>query len=154
MRCVVEMRRSRCVRRRPQVVRHFALLHARLERSEEPALPSPPLAHQLREREQSAREGAVEEQRSGCSQCKTQHFWSIFVSALMTFWNLCQAEAQQQKCCDKFEKISETARDELASLKKRRIQHFRKNLVDLTELELKHAKVNEQLSPEVYSGGL
>ena len=52
-----------------------------------------------------------------------------------------KAEANQQKCCDKFEKISETAREELASLKTRRIQHFRKNLVDLTELELKHAKV-------------
>ena len=60
-----------------------------------------------------------------------------------------QAEANQQKCCEKFEKISETAKEELTNFKTRRIQHFRKNLVDLTELELKHARVSDRI--ELYA---
>jgi sorting nexin-5/6/32 len=54
---------------------------------------------------------------------------------------LLQAEQTQQQTCEKFEKISDTAKDELVNFKKRRIQHFKKNLVDLSELELKHARV-------------
>ena len=68
-------------------------------------------------------------------------FFKDWRQVSVSFCFVMKAEANQQKCCDKFEKISETAREELASLKTRRIQHFRKNLVDLTELELKHAKV-------------
>ncbi|XP_013414079.1 sorting nexin-6 [Lingula anatina] len=55
------------------------------------------------------------------------------------------AETQQQAACDKFEKISETAKGELTNFKTRRIAHFRKNMVDLVELELKHAKAQVQL---------
>ncbi|WAR19074.1 SNX6-like protein, partial [Mya arenaria] len=50
------------------------------------------------------------------------------------------AESQQQSCCEKFEKISEMAKKELTEFKQRRIAYFKKNFVDLVELELKHAK--------------
>ncbi|KAL5008237.1 hypothetical protein ScPMuIL_013818 [Solemya velum] len=55
------------------------------------------------------------------------------------------AEKEQQLCCEKFEKISETAKKELTEFKTRRIAYFRKNLVDLVELELKHARAQVQL---------
>lgn len=81
-----------------------------------------------------------------------------------------QAETSQQLCCHKFEKISESAKQgeaaaggvrgqgptwgrllpltlvlsssELIDFKTRRVAAFRKNLVELAELELKHAKVS------------
>ncbi|MEQ2304341.1 Sorting nexin-6 [Ameca splendens] len=56
-----------------------------------------------------------------------------------------QAETNQQLCCHKFEKISESAKQELIDFKTRRVAAFRKNLVELAELELKHAKGNLQL---------
>ncbi|XP_053143140.1 sorting nexin-6 isoform X3 [Hemicordylus capensis] len=56
-----------------------------------------------------------------------------------------QAETTQQICCQKFEKISESAKQELIDFKTRRVAAFRKNLVELAELELKHAKGNLQL---------
>jgi len=49
-------------------------------------------------------------------------------------------EDAQQSACEKFESISETAKTELADFKTRRINHFKKNLVDLAELEIKHSK--------------
>lgn len=55
-----------------------------------------------------------------------------------------QAETSQQLCCQKFEKISESAKQELIDFKTR-VAAFRKNLVELAELELKHAKGNLQL---------
>jgi len=55
------------------------------------------------------------------------------------------AENAQQESCNKFERISETAKSELTDFKSRRITHFRKNLVDLAELELKHARAQVQL---------
>jgi len=55
------------------------------------------------------------------------------------------AEELQQQCCEKFESISETAKGELGDFKSRRITHFRKNLVDVAELEIKHAKAQLQL---------
>ncbi|KAM9239190.1 LOW QUALITY PROTEIN: sorting nexin-6 [Leptosomus discolor] len=56
-----------------------------------------------------------------------------------------QAETTQQICCQKFEKISESSKQELIDFKTRRVAAFRKNLVELAELELKHAKGNLQL---------
>ncbi|XP_054678850.1 sorting nexin-5 isoform X3 [Grus americana] len=50
------------------------------------------------------------------------------------------AEAHQQDCCQKFEKISESAKQELMSFKQKRIAAFRKNLIEMAELEIKHAK--------------
>lgn len=55
------------------------------------------------------------------------------------------AEKAQQSCCEKFEKISETAKKELTEFKQRRIGYFKKNFVELVELELKHAKAQVQL---------
>uniref|UniRef100_A0A8C4T2D5 Sorting nexin n=1 Tax=Erpetoichthys calabaricus TaxID=27687 RepID=A0A8C4T2D5_ERPCA len=51
------------------------------------------------------------------------------------------AETSQQVCCQKFERISESAKQELIDFKTRRVAAFRKNLVELAELELKHAKL-------------
>ncbi|KAH0618169.1 hypothetical protein JD844_017159 [Phrynosoma platyrhinos] len=50
------------------------------------------------------------------------------------------AEAHQQECCQRFEKISESAKQELNNFKQKRIAAFRKNLIEMTELEIKHAK--------------
>ncbi|OBS83168.1 hypothetical protein A6R68_22850, partial [Neotoma lepida] len=60
-----------------------------------------------------------------------------------------QAETSQQLCCQKFEKISESAKQELIDFKTRRVAAFRKNLVELAELELKHAKAITQASLEL-----
>ncbi|KAI3367366.1 hypothetical protein L3Q82_026176, partial [Scortum barcoo] len=60
-----------------------------------------------------------------------------------------QAETSQQLCCHKFEKISESAKQELIDFKTRRVAAFRKNLVELAELELKHAKYD--LSASTFS---
>lgn len=56
-----------------------------------------------------------------------------------------QAELHQQQCCQKFEKLSESGKKELTSFKQRRVSAFRKNLVEMTELEIKHAKNNMSL---------
>ncbi|XP_038643431.1 sorting nexin-6-like [Scyliorhinus canicula] len=52
------------------------------------------------------------------------------------------AEANQLLSCQKFEKLSESAKQELTDFKVRRVSAFRKNMVEMTELELKHAKAN------------
>uniref|UniRef100_H3AV26 Sorting nexin 5 n=1 Tax=Latimeria chalumnae TaxID=7897 RepID=H3AV26_LATCH len=56
-----------------------------------------------------------------------------------------QAEKQQQDCCEKFELLSKSAKQELTSFKGRRVSAFRKNLIEMTELEIKHAKNNISL---------
>lgn len=56
------------------------------------------------------------------------------------FWIL-QAEQAQQEACDKFEAMSAKAKEELMDFKKRRVSAFKKNLIDVTELEIKHSKV-------------
>lgn len=53
---------------------------------------------------------------------------------------LAEAEALQQSCNAKFDKISETGKLELQSFKERRVAAFKKNLTELAELEIKHAK--------------
>ncbi|KAF7240496.1 Sorting nexin-5 [Varanus komodoensis] len=50
------------------------------------------------------------------------------------------AEAHQLACCQRFERLSESARQELNSFKQKRVAAFRKNLIEMTELEIKHAK--------------
>lgn len=77
------------------------------------------------------------------------------------------AESHQQLCCQRFERLSDSAKQgkphspgapacrlptlpgslflsspELMDFKSRRISSFRKNLIELAELELKHAKVS------------
>nr|XP_042705691.1 sorting nexin-32 isoform X2 [Chrysemys picta bellii] len=55
------------------------------------------------------------------------------------------AEAHQQLCCQRFEQLSASAKQELTDFKSRRISAFRKNLIELAELELKHAKASSLL---------
>ncbi|KAB1262279.1 Sorting nexin-5 [Camelus dromedarius] len=50
------------------------------------------------------------------------------------------AEAHQQECCQKFEQLSESAKEELISFKRKRVAAFRKNLIEMSELEIKHAR--------------
>ena len=52
------------------------------------------------------------------------------------------AERNQTEACEKFEKMSEIAKVELTDFKARRVVAYRKNLTELAELELKHAKVS------------
>ncbi|XP_032660188.1 sorting nexin-32 isoform X1 [Chelonoidis abingdonii] len=55
------------------------------------------------------------------------------------------AEAHQQLCCQRFEQLSASAKQELTDFKSRRISAFRKNLIELAELEVKHAKASSLL---------
>ncbi|CAI2738463.1 unnamed protein product, partial [Dicrocoelium dendriticum] len=50
------------------------------------------------------------------------------------------AEDAQFAANDRFKIISQSARSELEDFKVRRIKYFHKNLVELAELEVKHAK--------------
>ncbi|XP_072907649.1 sorting nexin-5 [Hemitrygon akajei] len=56
-----------------------------------------------------------------------------------------QAELHHQLCCQKFEKLSDSAKEELTAFRSRRVAAFRKSLIEMTELELKHAKNNVQM---------
>uniref|UniRef100_A0A3B4T884 Sorting nexin 5 n=1 Tax=Seriola dumerili TaxID=41447 RepID=A0A3B4T884_SERDU len=53
-----------------------------------------------------------------------------------------QAEEHQQHCLQKFDKLSESGKKELTGFKGRRVVAFRKNLIEMAELEIKHAKVS------------
>uniref|UniRef100_A0A4X2JV26 Sorting nexin n=2 Tax=Vombatus ursinus TaxID=29139 RepID=A0A4X2JV26_VOMUR len=55
------------------------------------------------------------------------------------------AETHQQLCCRRFEHLSDSAKHELMDFKARRGSAFRKNLIELAELELKHAKASTLL---------
>nr|XP_025860199.1 sorting nexin-32 isoform X4 [Vulpes vulpes] len=55
------------------------------------------------------------------------------------------AESHQQRCCQRFERLSDSAKQELMDFKSRRVISFRKNLIELAELELKHAKASTLL---------
>ncbi|KAL6089020.1 hypothetical protein STEG23_031158, partial [Scotinomys teguina] len=50
------------------------------------------------------------------------------------------AENHQQECCQKFEQLSESAKEELVNFKRKRVAAFRKNLIEMSELEIKHAR--------------
>uniref|UniRef100_A0A0N5BXH3 PX domain-containing protein n=1 Tax=Strongyloides papillosus TaxID=174720 RepID=A0A0N5BXH3_STREA len=51
-----------------------------------------------------------------------------------------RAEKEQEECCKKFEELSEVAKKELQELKVRKVKSFKRNLCDLVEMEMKHAK--------------
>ncbi|XP_032494836.1 sorting nexin-32 isoform X7 [Phocoena sinus] len=55
------------------------------------------------------------------------------------------AESHQQLCCQRFERLSDSAKQELMDFRSRRVSSFRKNLIELAELELKHAKASTLL---------
>jgi len=58
------------------------------------------------------------------------------------------AENAQQLMCEKFENISQVGKGELVDFRRRRVQMFRKNLAELAELEIKHAKAKTALFQE------
>ncbi|XP_042637373.1 sorting nexin-5-like [Orycteropus afer afer] len=55
------------------------------------------------------------------------------------------AEAHQRECCQRFEQLSESAKEELINFKWKRVTAFRKNLIEMSELEIKHARNNVSL---------
>ncbi|XP_054155818.1 sorting nexin-6-like [Oppia nitens] len=55
------------------------------------------------------------------------------------------AESAQVEASEKFDNISRLAKQELQDYKTRRVAAFRKNLIELAELELKHSKAEVQL---------
>ncbi|KAM9219749.1 LOW QUALITY PROTEIN: sorting nexin-32 [Dugong dugon] len=55
------------------------------------------------------------------------------------------AKSHQQLCCQCFERLSNSAKQELIDFRSRRVSSFRKNLIELAELELKHAKASTLL---------
>ena len=52
---------------------------------------------------------------------------------------------RQQDACTTFEEMSKTAKSELKMQKERRVAHFQKSMVELAELEVKHAKAHAQM---------
>ncbi|TMW53239.1 hypothetical protein DOY81_001655, partial [Sarcophaga bullata] len=50
------------------------------------------------------------------------------------------AEAAQAEACEKFETMSACGKEELVSFRNRRVQAFKKSLIELADLEIKHAK--------------
>ncbi|KYQ55212.1 Sorting nexin-6 [Trachymyrmex zeteki] len=55
------------------------------------------------------------------------------------------AEQAQTEACEKFEQMSDKGKEELMDFKTRRVAAFKKNLIELTELEIKHAKSHAEL---------
>ncbi|KAF5308646.1 hypothetical protein FQR65_LT06107 [Abscondita terminalis] len=55
------------------------------------------------------------------------------------------AEAAQTAACEQFEAISAQARDELLNFHSRRLHTLRKSLIELAELEIKHARTQQEL---------
>lgn len=59
--------------------------------------------------------------------------------------DVANATTNQQDASEKFEMLSDTAKTELSDLRKKKVAHFKKNLVELSDLELKHAKAQVTL---------
>lgn len=55
------------------------------------------------------------------------------------------AEQAQADACARFEQLSARAREELIDFRTRRVAAFRKSLIDLAELEMKHARAQQEL---------
>ncbi|KAF9417070.1 hypothetical protein HW555_005768 [Spodoptera exigua] len=55
------------------------------------------------------------------------------------------AEQAQADACAKFEQLSARAREELIDFRTRRVAAFKKSLLDLAELEIKHARSQQEL---------
>ncbi|XP_019765813.1 sorting nexin-6 isoform X1 [Dendroctonus ponderosae] len=56
-----------------------------------------------------------------------------------------EAEEAQSVACEQFEAISAQAKEELLDFKTRRLHAFRKSLIELAELEVKHARTQQDL---------
>ncbi|KAJ8678866.1 hypothetical protein QAD02_014653 [Eretmocerus hayati] len=55
------------------------------------------------------------------------------------------AEQAQTEACEKYEQMSDKGKEELVDFKTRRVAAFKKNLIDLTEFEIKHAKAHADM---------
>ncbi|XP_017768793.1 PREDICTED: sorting nexin-6 isoform X2 [Nicrophorus vespilloides] len=56
-----------------------------------------------------------------------------------------EAEKAQTEACERFDSISTQAKEELLDFKTRRLHAFRKSLIELAELEIKHARTQQDL---------
>ncbi|VVC97453.1 sorting nexin-32 isoform X1 [Leptidea sinapis] len=56
-----------------------------------------------------------------------------------------EAEQAQTEACARFEQLSARAREELIDFRTRRVAAFKKSLIDLAELEIKHARNQQDL---------
>lgn len=65
-------------------------------------------------------------------------FFSLILSKQPLF--ILQAEQAQTDACEKFEAMSNRGKQELTSFRARRVAAFKKSLIELAELEVKHAK--------------
>uniref|UniRef100_A0A8C5VII6 Sorting nexin/Vps5-like C-terminal domain-containing protein n=1 Tax=Microcebus murinus TaxID=30608 RepID=A0A8C5VII6_MICMU len=52
------------------------------------------------------------------------------------------AEAHRQECCQKWEQLSESAKEELINFEQKGVAAFRKHLMEMSELEIKHSNVS------------
>ena len=62
------------------------------------------------------------------------------------------AEKSQTEACAAFEAISAKAKEELKTLRVRRVAAFQKSLTELAELELKHSRAHAQMLRATISG--
>ncbi|CAH0552973.1 unnamed protein product [Brassicogethes aeneus] len=62
------------------------------------------------------------------------------------------AETAQSTACEQFESISAQAKEELLDFKTRRLHAFRKSLIELAELEIKHARTQQDLLKKSIQG--
>jgi len=65
--------------------------------------------------------------------------------------DVASAETRQTEACSTFEKLSNSAKAELAMQKKGRVEHIRSNLEHLVELEVKQGKAHSELLREAIS---
>jgi len=65
--------------------------------------------------------------------------------------DVASAETRQTEACSTFEKLSNSAKAELAMQKKGRVEHIRINLEQLVELEVKQGKAHSELLREAIS---
>lgn len=65
---------------------------------------------------------------------------SLLIKILFSFKLYLQAEQAQTDACEKFEAMSARGKQELTSFRTRRVAAFKKSLIELAELEVKHAK--------------
>ncbi|VEN56953.1 unnamed protein product [Callosobruchus maculatus] len=63
-----------------------------------------------------------------------------------------EAEFAQSAACEQFDAISTQAKEELLDFKTRRLHAFRKSLIELTELEIKHARTQQELLKKSIAG--
>lgn len=63
-----------------------------------------------------------------------------------------QAESLQQQSCQRFEIMSDKAKEELQHFKGRRVQAFKKNLVELAELQIKHGRAQCSIISQALQG--